>query len=72
MDVNQNTVVESMEKENVQYLIHGHVHKPGVHSLEVNGVAAHRYVLGEWDDGADGVVTCTLKENRPVFELHAP
>ncbi len=29
-------------------LIHGHTHRPAVHSLELDGEAAERIVLGDW------------------------
>lgn len=36
MDVNQNAVVSAMEKHQVQWLIHGHTHRPAVHELIAN------------------------------------
>lgn len=48
MDVNPQAVVNVMEKHRVQWLIHGHTHRPDVHSLIVNGEPAHRVVLGAW------------------------
>ncbi|MCP5762166.1 UDP-2,3-diacylglucosamine hydrolase, partial [Klebsiella pneumoniae] len=30
------------------WLIHGHTHRPDVHSLIANGEPAHRVVLGAW------------------------
>ncbi|MBO4149491.1 UDP-2,3-diacylglucosamine diphosphatase [Enterobacter ludwigii] len=48
MDVNPQTVVNVMEKHRVQWLIHGHTHRPDVHSLIANGEPAHRVVLGAW------------------------
>jgi len=49
MDVNQSEVVRVMEKYNVIQLIHGHTHRPAIHSLNVNGQQATRIVLGDWD-----------------------
>ena len=72
MDVNQNTVIQAMRDSNVRRMIHGHVHKPGIHSLEIDGAEVKRYVLGEWDDGADGIVTCKFQDNKPIFRLHTP
>lgn len=46
MDVNPQAVVSVMEKHGVQWLIHGHTHRPDVHSLIANGEPAHRVVLG--------------------------
>jgi UDP-2,3-diacylglucosamine hydrolase len=48
MDVNPQAVVRVMEKHRVQWLIHGHTHRPDVHTLTANGEAAHRVVLGAW------------------------
>ena len=48
MDVNPQAVVRVMEKHRVQWLIHGHTHRPDVHTLTANGESAHRVVLGAW------------------------
>ena len=48
MDVNQNAVVAVMEEHQVQWLIHGHTHRPAIHELNANGALAHRVVLGAW------------------------
>lgn len=48
MDVNAQAVVDAMQRHQVQWLIHGHTHRPAVHTLTVNGQAAERLVLGAW------------------------
>ncbi|MGR9086512.1 MAG: UDP-2,3-diacylglucosamine diphosphatase [Gammaproteobacteria bacterium] len=48
MDVNQHTVTETMRKYGCMRLIHGHTHRPGVHSFEIDGQAAQRFVLADW------------------------
>ncbi|KFC08718.1 UDP-2,3-diacylglucosamine hydrolase [Trabulsiella guamensis ATCC 49490] len=48
MDVNPQAVVNVMEKHRVQWLIHGHTHRPAIHSLQANGNEAFRAVLGAW------------------------
>jgi len=48
MDVNPQAVVSVMEKHQVQWLIHGHTHRPYMHDLTVNDKPAHRVVLGAW------------------------
>ncbi len=50
MDVTPDEVVRVMENHNVSQLIHGHTHRPAEHELEVNGEAAKRIVLGDWDE----------------------
>ena len=29
-------------------MIHGHTHRPGIHTLDVDGETATRIVLGDW------------------------
>lgn len=48
MDVNPQAVVAEMEKHQVQWLIHGHTHRPAVHELTANNHPAFRVVLGAW------------------------
>jgi UDP-2,3-diacylglucosamine hydrolase len=48
MDVNQNAVVQAMHDSNVDMLIHGHTHRPGVHEFEIDGKTVKRIVLGDW------------------------
>jgi len=48
MDINQTTVAQYMEDHGVRCLIHGHTHRPGRHDFMLSGVAASRFVLGEW------------------------
>jgi UDP-2,3-diacylglucosamine hydrolase len=48
MDVTPGEVPAVMEKYQVQHLIHGHTHRPAVHSLQVSAAPGWRYVLGDW------------------------
>ena len=47
MDVNDDYVLEIIEREKIDILIHGHTHRPAVHKLS-NG--STRAVLGSWED----------------------
>lgn len=49
MDVNQNTVEKCMLDAGVSLLIHGHTHRPNIHRFTLDGQAATRIVLGDWD-----------------------
>ena len=31
-----------------RHMVHGHTHRPAVHTLEVDGAPATRIVLGDW------------------------
>jgi UDP-2,3-diacylglucosamine hydrolase len=48
MDVNQQEVVRIMQHYNVNYLVHGHTHRPAIHSLQIADQPAVRIVLGDW------------------------
>ena len=48
MDVNQQTVENTMRKSGTDMLIHGHTHRPGIHEFTLDGKPAKRIVLGDW------------------------
>ena len=48
MDANQAAIVTVLRACQVRTLVHGHTHRPGVHTFTVDGTSAHRYVLGAW------------------------
>ena len=61
MDVNADAVAATMRAAGVRTLVHGHTHRPAVHSLDLDGTPARRIVLGDWytqgsvlDWGLDG------------------
>lgn len=49
MDVNQQAVIEALERNQAEWLIHGHTHRPAIHNVDMpNGKQAKRAVLGAW------------------------
>jgi len=48
MDVNQDEVKKFIQQYEVDVLLHGHTHRPGVHDVEVGHRKAKRVVLGDW------------------------
>ena len=49
MDVTPEEVPRVMAAYQVDYLIHGHTHRPAVHELsDLKGHKAYRYVVGDW------------------------
>ncbi|MGP1959789.1 MAG: UDP-2,3-diacylglucosamine diphosphatase [Arsenophonus sp. NC-TX2-MAG3] len=48
-DVNKQTVIEKFRKHQVDWIIHGHTHRPATHEINVNGKILYRAVLGAWD-----------------------
>jgi UDP-2,3-diacylglucosamine hydrolase len=66
MDVNAQAVADAFRRHAVRTLIHGHTHRPAVHSLEVDGRSVRRVVLGDWH--SQGSV---LEVSAAGFELRA-
>ena len=48
MDVNQQAVVQYMQNAQVQWLIHGHTHRPHIHQHVLGPDKGTRIVLGDW------------------------
>lgn len=48
MDVAEDEVIKQMRSHNCEYLIHGHTHRPDVHSIDLDGKQGTRIVLGDW------------------------
>ena len=48
MDVNQDTVTKVMQQYGTLRLIHGHTHRPALHTIAINGQATQRFVLAAW------------------------
>lgn len=48
MDVNQDAVAGTFRNRDIDILLHGHTHRPAVHTVDVDGRKATRIVLGDW------------------------
>ncbi|MDH4105889.1 MAG: UDP-2,3-diacylglucosamine diphosphatase [Gammaproteobacteria bacterium] len=48
MDVTADEVVRALQRAGVRTMVHGHTHRPAIHSLQVDGQPARRIVLGDW------------------------
>jgi len=48
MDVNQDEIKNAIIKYGVDVLLHGHTHRPDVHTVDLGGRKAKRIVLGDW------------------------
>ncbi|MGR5238196.1 UDP-2,3-diacylglucosamine diphosphatase [Vibrio alfacsensis] len=64
MDVNQGEVECVLSQAGVDLMIHGHTHRPGTHTFDMNGAKKTRIVLGDWY--TQGSV---LKVDSAGFEL---
>lgn len=47
-DVSPDAVRETLARYGIATLIHGHTHRPAVHTLDIHGRACRRIVLGDW------------------------
>jgi UDP-2,3-diacylglucosamine hydrolase len=66
MDVNEQAVVEVLRTTGADTLIHGHTHRPGVHTHRVDGREATRIVLGDWYEQGS-----VLRWHRTGYSLDA-
>ncbi|XBS70867.1 UDP-2,3-diacylglucosamine diphosphatase [Acerihabitans sp. KWT182] len=48
MDVSPQAVAAAAERYAVDWIIHGHTHRPAIHSLPLSSGQIHRAVLGAW------------------------
>ena len=62
IDVDQDTVEQTMRTHNVTDLIHGHTHRPKVHEFSLDGTKATRIVLGDWYE-EDQILVCRNNES---------
>jgi UDP-2,3-diacylglucosamine hydrolase len=60
MDVNQSAVIELFRQSRAARLIHGHTHRPALHSLTIDDQACERWVLPDWY-GEGGYLACTAE-----------
>lgn len=64
MDVNQQTVIETMQAHGVLRLIHGHTHRPAIHDFEIGGQKAQRFVLHDWKKNVAKALCWTEQGHR--------
>jgi len=48
LDVNQDAVTAALDEHGVKVMLHGHTHRPAMHSLDLGDHTATRIVLGDW------------------------
>ena len=57
-DVNRDAVVSMMSLHEADLLVHGHTHRPAVHTLKVKGKEALRIVLPDWRETEPRIGLC--------------
>lgn len=68
LDVTQEEVIRVMKKHQVQYLIHGHTHRPAFHSLTTQDQPATRIVLAAWH-GHGNVLVWDERGEKELVDL---
>jgi len=58
MDVNPDTVKTTLGEYKVGQIIHGHTHRPAIHTIDLGSNIARRIVLGDWEDTIGSVLVC--------------
>jgi UDP-2,3-diacylglucosamine hydrolase len=64
MDVNQEEVRRTFEQQRVDFIVHGHTHRPAIHQVQLANRTVTRIVLGDWYEQGS-----VLRWNRRGFEL---
>ena len=68
MDVNEDCIRQTFERQVIDVLIHGHTHRPAIHDYSINNQTRQRIVLGDWHNGIS-----YLKVDEHGFDLvHQP
>lgn len=66
MDVSENSVIQALEENHAELLIHGHTHRPGTHSVKLLHQSAERMVLGAWENAQGNAIVIKDKAS-PKF-----
>lgn len=62
MDVNSASVRQVMQQYNATLLLHGHTHRPAIHTLQSSqNISNYRIVLGDWQPDASYIETTPEK-----------
>jgi len=69
LDVSLDAVDKLMDRYKVTQMIHGHVHRPKIHTLSINEKAASRIVLGDWYTTGSVIVS---KPTGTVLAIYEP
>lgn len=59
MDVNPDAVAAALRQHGAQAMIHGHTHRQGQRTHDVDGNTCLRWVLGDWDGNRSSALACT-------------
>ena len=55
MDVNADAITQAFRQAQVSVMVHGHTHRPALHTSTVDGRECRRYVLPDWEVDAQPI-----------------
>lgn len=62
MDVNQDTVINTMREHATDLLIHGHTHRCNIHNFMLDDHPAQRVVLSDWNENEGNLLVASDKQ----------
>ena len=65
--VNPQAVVNDMQAAGVEWMIHGHTHRPAIHDVQLGAKTGHRVVLGAWHE--EGSVVKVTADNVELISF---
>ena len=69
MDVNQQAVLNCVQQNQCEWLIHGHTHRPDIHKIQLeNGQNTSRIVLSDWNSRGHFLELIDGQANSHYFE----
>lgn len=72
MDVNDDAVRQTLLDNQVRYLIHGHTHRPNIHTVYFKDYSSTRIVLGDWyDHGSVLSIKSPRHSGQLAFDLQS-
>ncbi len=69
MDVNHQSVIDTMRKHNAKQMIHGHTHRPKIHHFKIDGENVSRNVLGDWYEQGSVLIATPESIELQAFPL---
>ena len=71
MDVSENSVIQVLEENHAELLIHGHTHRQASHDVTLTHQSAQRMVLGAWDNGQGNAIIASENEAPRFINFNA-
>lgn len=62
MDVSEESVIQALEENHAELLIHGHTHRQASHTIKLTHQSGERFVLGAWDQHQGNAIVASKTE----------